>query len=356
MAEQSKPFFNIDAKKILATLHLAGQSQVTIEGSNQSIINTAIKNPVNKGDPAKLGNTEFDFSSDTYQVASGHLMQYKLPIVLELNKDLATAYEEFKKLDEDNKKQLEKNKQKNESINTMSFSDYLLLEANDEEGADKGLLDKNENNKKDDNNDNNEESSDSSVIAKATNEKLYAAAEKLITIYGEYAAIAKNNKKFVDLTKLIEENTKEKIKIKDKNDKDVDSEAIKNFKQIDKLFLEAIEEENKINTENYDKSIQEILKKNVENLKAYFNSFCGKESANAINEQNVVLKPGDVEGDFEPEKFKYIKDFKIDFETIEKECKIFDEKYQADVLKNKNKEIQRTMLCIVSYEVNKDTM
>jgi hypothetical protein len=28
MAEQSKPFFNIDAKKILATLHLAGQSQV----------------------------------------------------------------------------------------------------------------------------------------------------------------------------------------------------------------------------------------------------------------------------------------------------------------------------------------
>ena len=61
------PIFEVHAGKILSKLHLAAQQQVP----NSVIVNTAIKNPVDKADPQNPGKTEFDLEnkSGEYELA-----------------------------------------------------------------------------------------------------------------------------------------------------------------------------------------------------------------------------------------------------------------------------------------------
>jgi hypothetical protein len=105
---------------------------------------------------------------------------------------------EIKQLEEkENKKQ---SSEKNESIKIISFSDFLLTEANNEEGSDKGLLYKDkdkDSNKQNENNNNNKDSS-LNTISEQINKDLYKKANELIQIYNTYIKVCKSNK-FKDL-------------------------------------------------------------------------------------------------------------------------------------------------------------
>lgn len=64
-APDAKAMFEIDAGKLLAKLHLAGQEQVP----NSIVINTAVKDPDSKATPQNPGKVSFDTKTQSYQVA-----------------------------------------------------------------------------------------------------------------------------------------------------------------------------------------------------------------------------------------------------------------------------------------------
>lgn len=107
MANPNDAVFEINAGKILAKLHLAGQQAIP----NSIPINTGIVNPVAKADPKNLGNVEFnlDNKSGEYQFAVLKLLSYQVEIDLNKNKNLLKLQENLKKAKEEDQK---KNKDK----------------------------------------------------------------------------------------------------------------------------------------------------------------------------------------------------------------------------------------------------
>lgn len=127
MADEPKPLFTIDAGKILAKLHLAAQQQVP----NSLVINTAIKNPVAKGDPKNPGKVEFDFEnkSGEYQIAIVKLLAYQIQIDLLKNKKLMefqTQLDKYKK-ENDKAKLTDKTKDKDDSELKKIHEEMLKL-------------------------------------------------------------------------------------------------------------------------------------------------------------------------------------------------------------------------------------
>ena len=102
MANPNDAIFEIDAGKILAKLHLAGQQAIP----NAIPINTGIVNPVAKADPSKPGNVEFnlDNKSGQYEFGVLKLLSYQVPIDVSKNKKLADLYKKLEKAKEKDKK------------------------------------------------------------------------------------------------------------------------------------------------------------------------------------------------------------------------------------------------------------
>lgn len=102
MANPNDAIFEIDAGKILAKLHLAGQQAIP----NAIPINTGIVNPVAKADPSKPGNVEFNLDNKNGQYEFGvlKLLSYQVPIDVSKNKKLADLYKKLEKAKEKDKK------------------------------------------------------------------------------------------------------------------------------------------------------------------------------------------------------------------------------------------------------------
>lgn len=94
MADQNNTSFELDAGKLLVTLHLAAAQAVP----NSIAINTGVEDPPAKPDPANPGKSTFDTSSkDGYQVGMVKQLSYKVQIDLQQDKQLAKAYDAYKK-------------------------------------------------------------------------------------------------------------------------------------------------------------------------------------------------------------------------------------------------------------------
>ena len=310
MANKNDTLFEVNAGKLLATLHLAASQAIP----NSIVINSGIENPQSKPNPEKPDKTTFNVNnkSGKYQlglVSSTKKLTYRIQLDPTKDEILTKAYDEFKKAEE---KDASKNDAKNESIKKIiSFEEYLLNEEA-ENGSDKGLLDKDKDNSKDNKND------DSTDDKKDTNDKSsgdmisedsesYKKAQDIIKEYNRYCSKCKS-KKFVEFKKQLDECQKGKI---EKDGKKIS--ALQNFKALDALFQEAIKEENNERIEEKKKNIDEQKKIILEDMKKYITTFAGPENASSIKDDNCVLFIADISGKAKDEtQFQeYKKDFQI---------------------------------------------
>lgn len=338
MANENNTSFELDAGKLLATLHLAAAAAVP----NSVSLNTGIVNPAAKPDPANPGKTEFNLDGDEYQIGISNFttpLTYSCQIDLTKDKKLAKAYEEFKKAEEKD------NKQKNESVKLMSFSEFLLLEDNKEAGSDKGILDKDKDAQDKDNKgdkEKNNEQQTNNMLIKDT--ESYKKALELIEIYNDYIKNCKAEK-FKQLAKLINDSQKEKAKVDNK-----DVEAIKDFKQIDKLFQEAVQEENTNRQNDKNKSFEAAKKAAIDDLKTYVTTYSGKENAAKIRDSECELFDLDTDAKVrDPTQFKGSTDGIIDSTDISNQIKKIEEDTQV---KDPHKVLQRNIGFKIGFKIN----
>lgn len=321
MANKNDTLFEVNAGKLLATLHLAASQAIP----NSIAINSGIENPQSKPNPEKPDKTTFNVNnkSGKYQlgiVSSTKTLAYRIQLDPTKDEILTKAYDEFKKAEE---KDASKNDTKNESIKKIiSFEEYLLTEEA-ENGSDKGLLDKDKDNNKDNSKDNknaetnknddskndkkdtNDESSDDMI---SEDSESYKKAQDVIKEYNRYCSKCKS-KKFVEFKKQLDECQKGKI---EKDGKKIN--ALQNFKALDALFQEAIKEENNERIEEKKKNIDEQKKIILEDMKKYITTFAGPENASSIKDDNCALFIADISGKAKDET--QFQEFKKDFQIV----------------------------------------
>ncbi len=333
MANPNDAVFEIDAGKILAKLHLAGQEQLA---SMKAIaINTGIVNPVAKATPKDPGKVEFDLDNKTgeYQFAVLKILSYKVPLDISKNKKIIKLQEELEKAkekdakdsknkpvkkeekpNEQNAKKEETDKktsltaqvktQVKDSLQVKSFLDFLIEADNPEENKDDANSSKSEVDKK---------------------SKTYEAQEKL-------------------LKEL------ESFKIQNyKADPD-------NFDDSIKEFNEAVKTENEERIKAKEEYAQKLQKIAFNDIKTYFKTISGEKNAAKIKESDLVKMNADIDGGIkDPTQFQAdIKNFKITTATIDKGVEAYEQKIQASDKPSDN--VERNILFAVGFTVEIETM
>jgi len=343
------PIFEIDASKLLAKLHLAGQTQVP----NSKVINTGIKDNDPKATPDKPENVKFEFSkSGEYQLTILKLISYRVPIDLSKQDDIVKADKELVKLGqssifdekaaeekeddkkeddkkEDDKKAKEEEKKEKEaekkplvSSNKTDMPSFLnyLLEADDKDKDDKD---------------------------KEKNEKEIKKQQKIILDKLDAIADFEASKEKDDETKVQVKNMFKEGKY-ERNDDD--------FNASWQLFKKCMDEENKHRLEYKKAMLDELNGTCIEDMKTYFINFAGKDNQAKINENQIAQIVLDLDGKtFEkPTGFDKIKDGKIDVGNILAEMEKQEEQLQHKAPKDFNTAVKRSLGCAVGYKVDVD--
>lgn len=298
MANSNDAVFQIDAGKILAKLHLAGQQAIP----NSIPINTGIENPVAKADPKNLGNTEFNLDNKTgeYQFAVMKLLKYQVLIDLKKNKNL-------EKLQKDLEKAIEEDAKKTEKGGKDKHADAKLTDKTKDE-------DDKESDKED--GEDGEEQVDK-------NSKTYKVQQEILKEYASY-------------------------KLKEyKEDKE-------NFKESLKSFIDAVKAENELRKKTKQDNEDKLQKEAFTDIKTYFKTVSGDKNASKIKEADIVKLNADVDGKTkDPTQFKDIKDFKITTEAVDDQIKKYEEELQSS---KPNDWITRNIMFAIGFSVEIETM
>ena len=358
------PVFEIDASKLLAKLHLAGQQAIP----NSKVINTGIKDNDPKADPNSPGKVTFMFSkSGEYQLSVLKLIQYRIPIDIKQNKNIEKADKELvskyklpslfdekaqeeaakeedkkddskknaskegSKDDEDKKKEADEKtsltdkaaKEKtsvNDSLHVPSFLDFIT-EAEDKDDTSKKEAEQNQ----------------------KEIDKLHEQILKELDSYAEFKVDAGKKKGTAEAKSGMKNMFDEKGYEKGKKPEEFD-EAWKKFK-------ECLTEENKHRMEYKQQMLDELNGTAIDDLKEYFINFAGKDNQAKIDQDKIAQIVLDTDGSVfdDPTKFDGIKDGKIDTSAVQAEMEKEEKEAQA---KEPNKLFARSVGCAVGYKVD----
>lgn len=333
------PIFEVHAGKILAKLHLAGQQQA----NNSVVINTAIKNPVDKADPQNPGKTEFDLEnkSGEYQLAIIRPLIYQVPIDLEKNKNLQKLFQDLEKAKEKAGKDKEKEEKKEGKEGDKKEDAH----------ADESLTAKTK--------DKDDKTNESMQSRKSLMRLLFEDVDDGDDIEdreeddkddGKKKEVDPEVKKIQDaILKEFESYTKDKNSFKH-GEYEADEE---DFEASVKSFKQAIQDENKGRQDDKEKAKDELKKNATEDMFTYFTTFAGKDNAKKINPKEIVLKNADADGKEadSASKFDKIKDYKIEVADVDEAIKKAEEQIQE---KKPNDWMKHNVALIVGYKVDID--
>lgn len=264
MANPNDAVFEIDAGKILAKLHLAGQQAIP----NSIPINTGIVNPVAKADPKNPGNVEFnlDNKSGEYQFAVLKLLKYQVQINLKKNKNLMKLQENLEKAKKEDSKKKDKDKHADAKL-TDKTKDADDKEKDKEEKVDK-------------------------------DSKAYKVQQDILKEFASY-------------------------KLKDyKEDKENFAESAKSFNEAVKLENEQRKKAKEDEEDKLQKEAFEDIKTYFKTVSGDQNASKIKQTDIVQLNADVDGKTKD------PAQFKEIKDFKITTKAVDDQIKKYEEKIQ----------------------------
>lgn len=327
------PIFEIDAGKILAKLHLAGQQQVQ---GNVTVINTAIKNPVDNANPEQAGDTLFDLEnkSGEYELAIVDSLEFIPTYELSCDEKFAELFEQYNKIKEkngdnnsDDKKTNDKDSKNDKKQDDKNASTSLTAKTKDKDDAQK-------------------------------NESIQHINKKILSLIFEDTnndndkkEDTEENKELIDIQKKILERCDEYSKhfIAGKSYKKDD----KNFEESYKSFEKAIEEENEGRIKQKNEQSDKLKKRISKYFYDYFTTFAGKDNAKKINEKDVVIRPIDASDDkITPSSFDKINDYKIEVDDkVEKEIEQKIDEARKDE-KQRHDTIKYQVALIVGYKVD----